>query len=40
MPHSTDASVNRPMHTISSRFRPNLNPSHPVIGSTMAFDTR
>jgi len=40
MPQSTEASVNRLMQTVSSRFRPNRIPSQPVIGSTMAFDTR
>ena len=40
MPQSTEASVNRPMQTVSSRFRPKRIPSQPVIGSTMALDTR
>ncbi len=39
-PQSADAAVNTMMHTIRNRLRPNRLPSHAVIGSTIALDTR
>src|SRR5580704_2161709 len=40
MPHRRDATVNSRMHSMKNRLRPNAVASHPLIGSTMAFETR
>src|SRR6185503_11142526 len=39
-PHRNDDSVNPAVDNISSRLRPKVDASHPVIGSTIAFATR
>ncbi len=40
MPQNRDVTVNKEMHSRKSRLRPNVVASHPVMGSTIAFDTR
>src|SRR6202050_3747786 len=40
MPQNRDVTVNKGMHSKKSRLRPNVVASHPVIGKTIAFDTR
>ncbi len=39
-PQAAEASVNKPMQAMRNRFRPKKLLSQPVIGSTMAFETR
>src|SRR6187399_696640 len=39
-PQKNDAIVKPAVEIISSRLRPNMDASHPVIGSTIAFATR
>jgi hypothetical protein len=39
-PHRADAAVKSAMQIVRNRLRPKRIPSHPVIGSTMALDTR
>ena len=39
-PQSREVSVNREIQSRKSRLRPNVDASHPVMGSTTAFDTR
>src|SRR5580658_1204405 len=40
LPHRTDATVNIRMQTMKKRFRPKRLASQPLIGRTMALDTR
>src|SRR5579872_1660948 len=40
MPQSSELIVNRVMHSIKKRLRPNTPASHPLIGRTIAFETR
>src|SRR6266850_4402878 len=40
MPHSTELSVNTARQIRKNRLRPSSVTNHPVMGSTMAFDTR
>src|SRR5580704_11445028 len=40
MPHRSEAIVNSRMHSMKKRLRPNAVASQPLIGSTMAFETR
>src|SRR5579863_191972 len=39
-PHSSELTVNITMHSTKNRLRPNKPASHPLMGRTMAFDTR
>jgi len=39
-PHSRELNVKRKMHSRKKRFRPNTVASHPLMGRTIAFDTR
>src|SRR5579872_3097376 len=40
IPQSSELIVNRVMHSIKKRLRPNTPASHPLIGRTIAFETR
>ena len=40
MPQAAEAKVKRTMQPIRNRLRPKKLPSQPVIGSTMALETR
>ena len=40
MPHNSELTVKMARHIIKNRLRPNTPAIHPLIGSTMAFDTR
>ena len=39
-PHSSELRVNRKMHSRKNRLRPKSVASHPLMGRTMAFETR
>src|SRR5579862_1605408 len=39
-PHSNELTVNITMHSRKNRLRPNKPASHPLMGSTIALDTR
>src|SRR5215471_19378926 len=40
MPHKNEVTVNSVMHSMKKRLRPKAVASQPLIGSTMAFETR
>src|ERR1700684_4547740 len=40
MPHSNEVTVNMKMHIRKNRLRPNEVASHPLMGRTIALDTR
>src|SRR5262245_5311720 len=40
IPHSKELSVKKPMHDMKNRLRPTMPAIQPLIGRTMAFDTR
>ena len=40
IPHSRELTVKITRHVMKNRLRPSSAANHPLIGSTMAFDTR